>query len=673
MQFVSPTFLYALSALAIPIIIHLFYFRRFKKVYFTNVRFLKEVKEENSSRRKLRNLLVLLSRCLALVFLVLAFAQPFLPKSSDAKKGEKAVSLFIDNSFSMSAMSKDVSLLEKAKQRAREIIQAYTPDDKFQILTNDFEGRHQRLVSKDDAIGLIDEIKTSPSVKDLSKIISQQQQTLSTAKTINKTAFVLSDFQKNTTDLNNIKDSLLDVNLITMQAVEEKNIAIDSAWFEAPVQMVNQTNPLVVRVHNYSKQDVDNIKVSLNYDGQIKPVGTINIKANSVKTDTINITLLRTGWHNAELEITDFPIQYDDHYFFTFNVPAVINVLNINEGSNNKYLDIALGGMKGFKLANQSSGGIQYSTFPSYQMIVLNGLTTISSGLASELNQFAKNGGNVLVFPSQGADLTAYNAFLNNAQANSLSAFEPGQKEVSTVNTEEFVFNDVFANKGANLKLPTTLGNYRLTNRSGEILLGYRDGTPYLTKNKVGQGNIYLSASPIDEKFSNLTRNGEVFIPMLYKMAISSAKEWKIAYTIGKDEFIEADSRGIAGQAQYKLKGAKGEFIPEQRIVANKAILGVKENIKTAGFYGLYTKPDSTLFQYAFNYDRRESDLNYLSTTDLKGMERKNIHIMDAAAEANFTALVGEQTQGTHYWRWCVILALLFLAAEILLIRLWRV
>ena len=46
MQFLFPVFLVALISIAIPIIIHLFHFRRFKKVYFTNVRFLKEVKEE---------------------------------------------------------------------------------------------------------------------------------------------------------------------------------------------------------------------------------------------------------------------------------------------------------------------------------------------------------------------------------------------------------------------------------------------------------------------------------------------------------------------------------------------------------------------------------------------------------------------------------------------------
>ena len=119
MQFVHPAFLWALAALAIPIIIHLFYFRRFKKVYFTNVRFLKEVKEETSARRRLRNLLVLLARLLALAALVLAFAQPFIPQDTEVKKGTKAVSIYVDNSFSMNALSQDVPLLEKAKQNVK--------------------------------------------------------------------------------------------------------------------------------------------------------------------------------------------------------------------------------------------------------------------------------------------------------------------------------------------------------------------------------------------------------------------------------------------------------------------------------------------------------------------------------------------------------------------------
>nr|MBA3901205.1 BatA domain-containing protein [Bacteroidota bacterium] len=125
MKFLFPTFLFALFAIAIPIIIHLFNFRKFKKIYFTNVKFLKEVKQETQSKSKLKHLLVLCTRILAITFLVFAFAQPFIPsENSNAVIGDKVVSVYVDNSFSMQAQSEQGGLFEESRRRAREISDA---------------------------------------------------------------------------------------------------------------------------------------------------------------------------------------------------------------------------------------------------------------------------------------------------------------------------------------------------------------------------------------------------------------------------------------------------------------------------------------------------------------------------------------------------------------------
>ncbi|MEK7256368.1 MAG: BatA domain-containing protein, partial [Bacteroidota bacterium] len=495
MQFLFPSFLFAMAAIAIPIIIHLFYFRRFKKVYFTNVRFLREVKEETSARQKLRNLLVLLMRCLAVIFLVLAFAQPFIPQDVEVKKGENAVSVFVDNSFSMSALSEEAPLLEKAKQRAKQIISAYAVEDRFQVLTNDFEGRHQRLVSKDEALALVDEIKASPAVREVSKILTRQQQALGSGMGTNKIAYLISDFQQNIADLENFKDTLLTVNLVPLQAVQERNVSIDSAWFEAPVQMVSQPNPLVVKVKNWSDEDAENVRLSVTYGGETKPVGELNIPANESVIDTVNIGIQTTGWHEAELAVTDYPVQFDDRYVFAYNVAEVINVLVVNELSPDPYLEAAFRGIPSFRVTNQLSRNLDYSRFPNYQLIICNGVVSISSGMASELKNYVQNGGNLVVFPPQNANLGSYKSFLESFPANELQAFEAAERSVSDINTEEFVFRDVFENRSANLKLPATKGNFKLTtfgSRGEERLLTYRDGTTFLGKYKTGQGILYL-------------------------------------------------------------------------------------------------------------------------------------------------------------------------------------
>jgi len=369
--------------------------------------------------------------------------------------------------------------MEKARQRAREIVEAYAVEDRFQIITSDFEGRHQRLVSKEDALTLIDEIKISPAVREFSKVLSRQIQALNTATTENKVSYIISDFQKNISDLTNFRDTTIELNLLPLQSVQEKNISLDSAWFEAPVQMINQTNTLLVKVKNHSDEAADNVRLTIKQDGQIKPVGTLSIPANTSVTDSINLTILRTGWQEAELSITDYPVQFDDKYYFTYNVAEEINILVINDGTTNKYLNSAFKGLGYFKINNQSANQIDYAGLSGNQLIILKDLKNISSGLGSELAQYVRNGGNLLVFPAAGASLDSYRSFLNDLQANELQTYEASPREVSVINTEEFIFQDVFENISRNIKLPVTQGNFKVSqfgSRQEERLLTYRDG-----------------------------------------------------------------------------------------------------------------------------------------------------------------------------------------------------
>ena len=673
MEFLYPNFLWALGALAIPIIIHLFYFRRFKKVYFTNVKFLKEVKEETAARSKLRNLLVLLMRLLAVALLVFAFAQPFIPKDTDVKAGQKVVSVFLDNSFSMRAQSGDIPLFDKAKNKALEIVTAYSVEDRFQILTHDFERRHQRLVSKENAIALIEEVNISPSVKTLQNVMERQKQALNSEAIDNKVAFVISDFQSNISQLQIEEDSTIEVNFVPLQSIKEKNISIDSAWFEAPVQMLNQANKLLIKVHNYSNEEVENIPLNIDHEGQIKPIGTLTLAANASKIDTVNLSVLRTGWHEAKLSISDYPVQFDDTYYFTFYVDELVKVLSINETGANKYLNASFKNVPYFQIDNVSGNRINYGSFPDYNIVIVNEVNQISSGLSSELKQYAAAGGNVLIFPGENANKSTYNNFLNTIPANTFQDFVKEDLQVAYLNEEEFIFKDVFLKTSNNIKLPQVTGRYQVTNypsKGEERILGFRDGTTFMGKYSIESGNIYLCASPLNTKSNDLVRNAEIFIPMLYKMAISSGKEKPISYTIGKDEILEIENRISDVDPVFKITG-KEEFIPAQINAGSKIYLDINDQIKDAGYY-LLRHGDNIEGKYGFNFDRKESDLSYLSASELSKFSDK-VSILDNVDTANFGQLIGERDRGVVLWRWCLILALIFLALETLLLRFWKV
>ncbi|MEO0789231.1 MAG: BatA domain-containing protein, partial [Bacteroidota bacterium] len=669
------TFLWALAALAIPVIIHLFYFRRFRKVYFSNVSFLKEVKEETSARSRLRNLLVLLMRLLAIACLVFAFAQPFIPAEQEVARGRKAVSIYVDNSFSMQAESDQLPLLEMAKRRAKDIVRAYGVEDRFQLLSNDFSGKQQRLYGQEEVIDLIEELEIGPQTRLLSSVLARQEAALNLDNIPNKIAYQLSDFQRTVSDLNDDVDSTLQLNLVPLRAVRESNIAIDSVWFEAPVPLLNQNNSLLVRVRNYSDEAQEDLRLSLSYQGQTKPVGQLSIPARDYVLDTVNLNITEAGLGRAELRITDYPVEFDDSYLISFRTSEVLSVLNIHSGIADRRLAAALNGISVFAPDFLSAQQIDYGRLNEYQLIVLTDLTQISSGLANELKQYMENGGNVLLFPPQTADVQSYSSFLSSLPADRLANFEETRREVSSLNNDEFVFKGVFRNEGQALRLPTTQGNFTLNRQSAqpaEALMRYRDGQIALAKYRLNLGHLYLNTSPLDESVNNLGLNAEVFVPMLYKMAISAGRQRPESYTIGRDQLIETNRRQASAERVFRLSGNDGEFIPEQRIVGQRIFLSINEQLQQSGFYELLLDDSAPLDLFAFNFDRAESDLSYLSEEEIETLTAGKANILDGQNEAELIGTIQTNNEGQPLWRYFIWGVLIFLLVEVLLLRFWK-
>ena len=226
MRFLFPGFLFALLTIAIPIIIHLFNFRKFKKVYFSNVRFLKNIQIQTSSNRQLKDRMILLTRILGLSFLVFAFAQPYLPAAKELNASQKqAVSIYIDNSYSMEMLNKEGTLLDEAKRRAKEISSAYSLNDKFQLLSNDFEGKFQRFLSFDEFQSAVDELTISAASRNLDQIIDRQKEMFLKVPNAKKNIYLLSDFQNNILSKNiMVSDSSFTMRFVQLSANPLPNI-----------------------------------------------------------------------------------------------------------------------------------------------------------------------------------------------------------------------------------------------------------------------------------------------------------------------------------------------------------------------------------------------------------------------------------------------------------------
>ncbi|WP_231424888.1 BatA and WFA domain-containing protein [Pedobacter sp. Leaf250] len=670
MNFLYPGFLFALLSVAIPVIIHLFNFRRFKKVYFSNVRLLKEVEQQNSSKEKLKNLLILLSRILAIIFLVLAFAQPYIPLSEQKNKFvNNAISIYVDNSYSMEAINKDGNLLDEAKRRAKELIKGFGINDRFQLLTNNFEGKHQRLVNVDEFLKALEDVKISPANRNLQQILNRQGNVLTGSA--NKYSFIISDFQKNIATGKKLETkSDIQYAFLKLNATTLPNVAVDSVWVLSPNHQPGANEKLVVQLKNYSDEEAKNIPLKLSINNQQKGLGSITIPAGKTRKDTLNFSGLKAGWQKGIITIKDFPVTFDDTLSFSFKVDKNLSVLSINGANAGNYFKALFAADNYYNLAENSESNINYSGFANFGLIVLNGLKNPSSGLAQQLKNYLNAGGAVVIFPDLDADIQAYNAFLNGLSLPSIQSLTKTETKVDQIDLQNPIFKTVFEEIPKNLDLPTVNRYFSFVENNSsnkENILALPGKKLFFAKYGVGNGTAYLSATGLNTVDGNLARH-PVFVPLMYRLALNAGNETALYYHLGNDNALASKKINLGKNQTLKLTAKNFEAIPEIRQADGKTLIYVADQIKNAGFYNLYLA-DSLLAIYAFNNSRAESDMHYLSIAELDNLAGKsNLKIFDTDKDAvKLTA--GANKIGQTLWKLCLILSLIFIAAEILLIR----
>ena len=143
MQFLHPEYFYALPALLIPIFIHLFQLRRFKKHAFTNVALLQKIRFQTRKSSQLKKWLILILRLLAMAFMILAFSQPYFSNQKSIDTPSETV-LYLDNSFSMQALGANGPLFKRAVQ---DVISGIDEGQKISSFMNDIS--YQSTTLKD--------------------------------------------------------------------------------------------------------------------------------------------------------------------------------------------------------------------------------------------------------------------------------------------------------------------------------------------------------------------------------------------------------------------------------------------------------------------------------------------------------------------------------------------
>ncbi len=671
MSWLYPLFFAALASIAIPVIIHLFNFRRFKRIYFTNVALLQEVQQETRSQRNLKHILVLMARIFAISSIVLAFVQPYIPAASGAsQQGVSAVSVYIDNSFSMSSVGKEGELLQVAKNKAREIATAYSSTDLFQLITADFEGKHQRLQSREDFLRRVDEVKISPASRKLSAIIARQKEVLNKDPYAQKIAYILSDYQQNMVDVEAINaDTTIITELVRLQANPKANLSIDSVWLATPYVQASRPAQLMVRIKNFGAAQ-ENIPLTLKINDAQKGLANFSISKNETKNIELTFTASKTGWQNAVVEIMDAPISFDDKLFFAFEVKQQINILSIYPDEPSNSLGAVYGKIDEYYSLNQvSDKQLDYSAFSQYSLIVVNGVKTISSGLNAELSKFVKGGGSLVVFPPTDEEIDASNAyFLNSLGIKGWQNFAQQNQRVTGLNVEHPIFRNTFEKLSDNIDKPIIQKYFTTASTTGEPIMSLQNGQAFLTHYSVENGRVYVFNSPLNIEWNNFAAHA-LFVPTMLNMALNSVITPNLFYTIGNGELVKLNFAGQSKNQVFKLKLDKAELIPQMVIKENKLNLSVGAELKETGNYRLMSNDKDLGVRVAFNYNRNESANTYYTEDQLSELITvPSIRVLENTPKGIKQAII-EADKGVQLWLYCIAFGLFFLLCEVLLLR----
>lgn len=676
MTFLFPGFLWALTALAIPVIIHLFQLRRFKRIDFPNVRFLKDVAQQTRARKKVRHWLTLLARMAALACLVLAFAQPYIPRTdAPVTSGQRAVSIYVDDSWSMDGQNSEGRLLDQARKGAQDVIMGHSASDRFQVLTGRFEGRQQVLTGRDEALASAAQAEVGPFSRPLSQVLARQAEALARAEAPVRRRYLFTDLQRASVDVERwTDDTTMRTVIVPLPSAAPDNLSIDSAWFASPVRRLGQSEELHVRIRNHGQQALENVPLKLTIDGRQRAGSTFTVEGGAAVDTILRFTNDATGDHWGSIALTDRPVTFDDELFIAYHTAERLRVTLLSGGDapSDKSIEAVFAGDSSHVFTQFPYKAFDLSALQRTDLVVLNGLSEVPSGLAGALKNFVDEGGSLAVFPAAKLDGSGLVPLLTPFGISGPSRTDTAAMKVDRIDLEEPFYREVFSTMPRNVELPLVRLRHAFVPRPGaDQLLRLQDGSTFLSATRSGRGKVYMCASPLTEAAGNFTRHA-LFPTSLLRMAELSRPMGMLYHIIGEEATIALDGVEVSGEGAAHLKGPQGlDLVPElRRTPAGNAIVLHDQDL-LPGAYALVLEKD-TLQMLALDLPRTESDLSAYSPEELqRALEQHGLgsfSVLDAAP-GDLSLSLKDLDQGVKLWKWFLIAALLFLALEILFIR----
>lgn len=698
MSFLNPLALWGLAAAAIPLLIHLFQFQRPRRVSFSSVSFVKALEQTTIRRMKVRRWLLLLLRTLAILSLVLAFARPTLTGPVAGTFGGRATSasaLVLDNSHSMTTRASGATLLERAREAGGTIVDQMSEGDEIHLWPtaggDSLEGTRTTIPSA--ARQTLSDVGPAPGARSLTRTAREAARSIADRSQFNRELYLIGDLQR-TTLVDTTEASVSEdvrVHLVPISGPETGNVAVTDVRVVSRIVEVGRPVEMEATIANFGSQTRDDLVASVYLDEDRVAQSTATVEPGTRETVTFTTVPQRRGWLTGRVQLEEDDYPRDDRRRFVLHVPRQRSVLVVaGEEATTRYLDLVLSAPltesgPSFRVERLREDQLPGRDLAGYDAVILAGVRDLSSGETESIARYVESGGGLFFYPSSQAVAADYNRLLERMEAGQFTGFvgSLGARQsiasVESADLEHPLFRAMFATTQRRTSLQIErvpvyfTMNYRPGGGNEQTLIALSSGAPFLQEIRHGEGRVLLSAVFPHTSWSALPVRG-LFVPLTYRSLYylsAGGADVSAEYEIGRDGELRV--RAGPQESSVRIVGPSGEeYLPEQQSVLGTTRFQVGSFMDRPGFYEI-RRGEELIRRVAVNPSSTESDLSTYSSEEaadrLEDALGNPVQVLAAGEPTAVSALgetVRQQRYGVELWNVFLLLALAFLAAEMM-------
>ncbi len=665
MHFLNPLFLVGLLAASLPIIIHLINRQKAVRRRFPAMEFLRRSQQKLARRLKVRHLLLLALRVLALLLVALGLARPYLVSDAGVEAGDRlprGVVFVVDDSASMAW--DDGAAWREAVGRVGEEVGRLRAWDRVSLVYGSAWPAGAPLGEDIPLPQLVDDHGEvlealeghAPTMQgtDLGTALRSASAMLATSDLPAREIVLVTDRQRSGLDLEALAKVPLEVPVRVLDVGGEEarsNLAVVGASYQQRSTGAKPEFEVVATVQSFGAEAASGVEVQLVVDGVQVASGLVDVPAGGKASKVFTTQLERRGVHRAEFRLAEGTdrLLADNVYAFPIHLAAKVRALIVNGDRRTVayqdevfYLERALqpGPRSSSAVVFDTVGvdGLEGKALSDYDVVVLANAEKVPRASVTELRAFVEGGGGLLLTVGDQVKPEGWNPLFGELLPRQLRSTKvlAGQDDpdapiklvrLGSPDRTHPVFR-VFDLPGGESLGSVRVYSYMLLDPNPvdatQIVLSYSDGAPALLERPLGEGRVALLTTTLDRDWTDLPIR-TAFLPMMQRylryLARRGTSAGEVSPYVASRVSLEVPADKRARVEVRDPDGGRIVLAPESTD-PNAPLTFVP---RRAGAYSVWAAPRSgdgapvelEELAFAVNLDPAESDLTPLPLEEL--------------------------------------------------------